>query len=407
MQRVLGFGHLVALGINSVIGAGIFIVPGPLAKLGILSVVVFLVSGILLHPIALCFAHLGRLTDRSGGAYVYGQMAFGPLAGFLVGWATWLTAVFSASTIGSALAIYVSYFNPSLAAYSSWISVVGIALFGVINYFGVQNGGRATTTLTILKTVPLVLIGIFGLFYLRGDVFLQMPVDASASALGIPLLMTIFTCCGFEVVPYIAGETKRPKEMVPKAILISLWAPIVLYCAVQLGVLASGSTSDTALTDLAMYVWGKTGADIVNLAGLVSVIGFLAGTMLGAPRLLMVLSEDKHLPKSLLAVHSRFQTPHISVVVTAIAAMAFSLIGDIGILISLTALAFLIQYLASTTALFVLAKQGRAPGKVVAVLGTIVTVFFLAQVDWASWAVFVATSLFGLLLRSLSMRQAK
>ncbi len=399
MIRVLGFGHLVALGINSVIGAGIFIVPGPLARLGIASVFVFLLAGILLHPIALCFAHLGRLTDRSGGAYAYAHMAFGPITGFLVGWVTWITAVLSTSTVGSAVAIYLTYLDPGMAAYSVHCGVLAICLFGFVNYLGVRAGGRTTEVLTVLKTVPLVLIGICGVFYVRPETF-SIPESLGSSVFGMPILMTIFTCCGFEVVPYIAGETKKPKEYVPKAILISLWVPILLYCLIQLGILAGGSTSDNALTDQARFLWGETGALLVNATGLISVIGFLAGTILGAPRLLMVLAEDHPLPKTLLAIHPRYQTPHVSIVVTTIAAAGFALIGDIGSLIELTSLAFLLQFFASTVALYILASRGRTKGRVAAVLGTLVTCFFLAQVNLASWLVFVLVSLVGLLFRA-------
>jgi basic amino acid/polyamine antiporter, APA family len=404
--RVLGLGHLVALGINSVIGAGIFIVPGPLAKLGILSVFVFILSGLLLHPIALCFAELGKLTDRSGGSYIYAQTAFGPTAGFLVGWATWLTSVLSASTIGSAIAIYLGYFNPSLANYSMEVAMVFIGFFGLVNYFGVRYGGRATELLTVLKTVPLVLIGVAGLFFVRTETFLAVPPQLSNEWLAMPLLMTIFTCCGFEVVPIIAGETKKPMEIVPKAILISLWVPIALYAVLQLGILAGGSTSDNALTDQARLLWGETGAALINATGLISVIGFLAGTILGAPRLLQVLAEDGHLHPALLSVHPRFQTPHVAILLTAVASIAFTLIGDIGNLIALTALSFLLQYLASTLSLWTLVQRQQARGRNIAIIGTLVTLFFLSQVGLDSWAIFIAVSIAGLGLRRLTMNRA-
>lgn len=403
MRRVLGFGHVVALGVNSVIGAGIFIVPGPLAKLGLASVGVFLLAGILLFPIALSFAHLGRLTDRSGGAYIYAQTAFGPFVGFGVGWITWLTSVFSASTIGSALAIYLGYFNVELTHYSTEIAVLSIVFFGVLNYVGVRAGGGATELLTVLKTIPLIVLGIWGLFYVGPKDF-AVPSTVTMSSLGLPFLMTLFTCCGFEVVPYIAGETKTPQNFVPKAILLSLWVPIALYCVIQLSVLASGSTSDAALTDLAGFLWGKNGARIVNATGLISVLGFLAGTLLGAPRLLMVLSEDRHLPRALLAVHPKFQTPHTAIAATTFTSILFAFVGDLGALISLTSLVVLLQYLASTMALLRLSWRGQTSGFVPALLGTLITLACLFQIELMSWILLAAASLIGLVARSAFRR---
>ncbi len=408
MKRVLGFGHLVALGVNSVIGVGIFIVPGQLSRdLGLWSVLLFLACGLLLHPVALAFADLGKLTDRSGGPYTYATLAFGDRWGFSVGWATWITAVVSCSAIGSVVSIYLGYFAPSLAPWGKTLSILSIFGFGVLNYLGVRYGGRATVIMTVLKTVPLVVIFVFGLLVMsvlwRFLPALVAPahhmLHPSTNAIKSAFLMALFTCQGFEVVPLIAGETKQPRHFVPKAILISLWFPIIVYMGVQFCVVGNGFTSDTALTDLSRFWMGELGADIINATVLCSVIGFLAGTVLGAPRLLVALSEDGHIPKWFEAVHPKFQTPYLSVVATTVLAMILSIFGNLDELISITALSVAVQYVASCAALFALVRRGKTKGMITAVLGMLMSTFFLFQVEWKSWLIFILISCLGFGLR--------
>src|ERR1700738_4491488 len=96
MSRTLGRLELPALGVNAIIGSGIFLMPGLLAKqLGLWSVVTILLCGGLLNFVALAFARLAALTDRNGGLYLYAALAFGPGTALVVGWNAWVCALVS------------------------------------------------------------------------------------------------------------------------------------------------------------------------------------------------------------------------------------------------------------------------------------------------------------------------
>ena len=165
LTRAMGFFDVLCLGINSVVGAGIFLLPGQLYGLaGSGAVWVFPLCGVLCFIISLCFAEMGGMYNKTGGAYLYARDAFGPFAGFLVGWMVWLSSIIGWASVASGFGLYLGYFLP---AENVWLSkaIVAVLIIGLstINFFGVKPGARTINYFTVGKLLSL-LIFIVGLF---------------------------------------------------------------------------------------------------------------------------------------------------------------------------------------------------------------------------------------------------
>jgi APA family basic amino acid/polyamine antiporter len=258
-KRRLSLFDCVGIGINGIIGSGIYLLIAPLAsKGGYASVIGILACGLLCILIGLCFAELSGMFDQSGGPYVYARAAFGRYPGFIVGWIAMSTGVLGWSAVsvgfGEALAKLVPWFGTPLLrvgdftlAIKTLVSVGLILTLGTINFLGVKAGARTSDFLSMVKIVPLILLGLFGLTRLRPEVLTGM--FSAQSVPGEPVsylhavsssaFLAVFMISGFEYVPVPAGETVNAKRNVPLALVGSLVGATVLYGLVQLVALST------------------------------------------------------------------------------------------------------------------------------------------------------------------------
>ncbi|HEX4386921.1 MAG TPA: APC family permease, partial [Myxococcales bacterium] len=159
MKRELSLLDAIGIGINGIVGSGIYLLVAPLAKAGGgASVAGVLACGTLCVLIALCFAEVGSMYDESGGPYVYARDAFGKPLGFAVGWLGMSVGVLGLAAVSSGFAGALARFWPGAATARAPIACGIIILFGAINLKGVKAGGRASTSLSLLKIGPLILV---------------------------------------------------------------------------------------------------------------------------------------------------------------------------------------------------------------------------------------------------------
>src|SRR3989344_3953982 len=154
LRRELKFFDFFCLGVNSIVGSGIFLFPGlMMAQVGPASIVAFLLTGLLLIPTALCFARLSGRYDATGGPCLYAEDAFGPWAGFGVGWICWVTNVLSFAAVANAISSYLAHFWGPLSGFlATKIIAAGVILIlGWINYIGVKPAARLTDCFTVGK----------------------------------------------------------------------------------------------------------------------------------------------------------------------------------------------------------------------------------------------------------------
>jgi amino acid transporter len=299
VKRDLSLLDAVGIGINGIVGSGIYLLVAPLAKAGGgASVQGVFACGALCVLIALCFAELSSMYDESGGPYVYARDAFGRPLGFAVGWLGMAVGVLGLAAVASGFAGALSRFWPPAATLRAEIACAVIVTFGAINLRGVKAGGRASTLLSLLKVGPLILVALAGLrFAPRADLTGDLQGVARSA------FLAIFMMSGFEYSVVPAGEVRDPTRTVPRAVVTSIAAAATLYGLLQLASLgALPHLADTAqpLPDVAaLALGGAWGATLLGVTALVSMLGFCAGVALVAPRYFMALANDGHLPRPL------------------------------------------------------------------------------------------------------------
>ncbi len=360
--RAIGPLQLLALGVNGIVGVGIFFVPATVAAgaPGLGTVLVFLGTGIALLPAAAVFAVLGRRFDEDGGPVVFARAAFGPQAAFLVGWVAYVSAFFSAS------AVIVGLVNASAPS----LGVTGVrerhlmacALVLVLNLIvasGVRVSARVWTTLTVLKLLPLALL-LVAFAVVGGS--LPPPAPVTLTAAWLPAgLAVMFSLQGFEIVPVIAGQARASARTVPFATLGSLIFAIFLYCALALAcvtALPALASSSAPLADAAGVLGGSPLARLVAAGTSVSALGIAFGMMVTTPRYLSSLAAgEQHLLG--LDRSSKRGVPLRAVAVTTVLVAAIVALGELGELFALSSIAVLMQFGVSAAALYALATKRR------------------------------------------------
>jgi APA family basic amino acid/polyamine antiporter len=362
VRRVLTTFDATCIGVNAIVGSGIYLFPGRLSTaLGPASVLAWIATGVLCLPLAFTYAALGAGEDRAGGSFRYTQRAFGTVPAFAVGWSAWITSVISWAAVASGLPGYLSPFLPGAASnVPAHLTSAGIiAAFTLLNVVGVKPGARLTDTLTLAKLVPLIAFIGIGLFAIEPKHFTSSP-SASLSALPAMMLMTMFAYQGFEVIGIPAGELENPRRSVPRAVIGAMLGSALLYALVQLVFVGvGGGSTSLPLPDAARTFLGPAGATLLGAGGLISMLGFNAGTALCTPRYLEALAEERLVPPGLARLHARFQTPALAILTSGTLALLLSLVLDFDSLVDLAVLAVLVQYLSSSLSLVRLAKTKR------------------------------------------------
>lgn len=386
LTRALGFFDVICLGINSVVGAGIFLLPGQLSGLaGSGAVWVFPLCGILCFAIALCFAEMGGMYHKTGGAYLYARDAFGPFVGFLVGWMIWLSSIIGWASVASGFGLYLEYFLP---ANNGWLNksivTMMIIVLSAINYFGVKPGARTINFFTVGKLLSLfIFIGV-GLFFiyknnsslLQGNEWELMRKERltvfSYENFSAAAIMALYAYTGFEFVVVLAGEMRHPKKDIPRVLFFVLMLVTGLYVAIQAvatGTFPGLAASDKPLADAARYFMGGTGGIIIGIGALLSIGGVSAGIALTSPRSLYVLSADGFLPRIFSKIHPTYHTPYLAIIVNTGLTLALSLTGSFKYLIAASVMVSILQYIPTCLAVIIMRRQNpeaersyRVPG---------------------------------------------
>lgn len=370
LVRTIGRWSLVALMVNSILGAGVFGLPSVLAaRIGAWSVLACLVSAAGILIVAACIAEVSSRFDETGGLYLYGRAAFGRFAGLAIAWLTWLMRVVAPAAGADLFATYTAQFFPALQARWAEVAVLAVLIghLAFFNYIGVKFGNRVSNAFTIVKTSFLLLFVLAGLAAL----WLRPEVRVSFAVASVPaknwfevMLLLVYAYGGFEGALVVGGEAKNPKRDMPVALLLALLAVCAIYTAAQYVVMATlpnAGASTRPLSDAASRFLGGWGAAAIGIAALVSTYGYLSANMLHSSRITFALSKQGDFPAVLAKIHPRFRTPHVSILLYAAMVLGFAVLGNFRWNATLSAVARLAVYGAMGLAVPVLRR--KLPGK--------------------------------------------
>ncbi len=361
-DRLLGGWSLLALGLNGVVGVGIFFTPGLIAALvpGAPGVWVYALTAAVLVPVGAVYAKLGARFDADGGPYVWARAAFGAPAAFVVGWIAYVSAVLSTAAVVAGLGHMLA---PNLTP--RWderlVALAGGGLLMAVTAAGLRPSARIWSALTVAKILPLVLlVGVFA--WRLGDLSggAAGAAGAGAPGWGRAALLAVFALQGFEIVPVPRGHARPGRWAVPAATLGSLLLAAGLYAAIQAACVWSVPDLPRRASPLVAAAAALGGAGLGRLVAVganVSAIGIAFGMAAMTPRYLVALATDDLGPRlgGWLRAESAGQVPLHALAVTA-GAVALLVSGRaLAGLFALSGLAVLVQYAASALALAKLA----------------------------------------------------
>ena len=420
LVRTIGRWSLTALMVNSIVGVSIFKLPADLAaRLGGLSPVSCLGAGVGILIIAACIAEVSSYYDETGGLYLYARDALGRFAGLLVAWLTWLTRIAAPAAAANLFCTYAAQFYPALATRRGELLLLG-ALIGhlaLLNYIGVKTGKNVSNFFTAIKVGFLLFFVAAALLalLLKPELRVSVPMHAvSARSWFQAMLLLVYAYGGFEGALFVGGETTNPKRDTPIALLTALAVVCVIYTAVQFAVVAilpDAGASARPLADAAQRFLGPAGGVAIAMAALVSAYGYLSANLLHAPRVTFALAEQGDFPALLGAVHPRYRTPYVSIVVYAVLVFAFAALGNFEWNAVLSAVSRLAVYGAMAVALLLLRRRSDRQAQFVlpapylfAGLALIFSLVLLTQMGKGEFAV-VSTTCVVALVNWLAVRR--
>jgi basic amino acid/polyamine antiporter, APA family len=344
LPRVLGPLAAISVVVGSVIGSGIFIVPGKVAHevpwIGGIALV-WILGGLFSLAGALTVAELGAMLPGAGGPYVYLREAYGMLPAFLFGWTEILVVrTGSMATLASAFALYFSQLVPPPQSIGPelWhmgVAVAGITVLAIINVIGTKLGGSVQVVGTALKVGALCTMIV--LPFLLGQAHLSnlTPFWPGAWSGGLftgmmaAMVSVLWAYDGWINTTALAEEIKDPERNLPWAlsvgslVLIALYLgmTLVYHMVLPLEEIAAAATekgsSRVVAADFCRHLLGDRGVVAISLVVMCSTFISINGNCLTGPRAYFAMARDGIFFQRLSRVHSRFQTPANAIVAQA------------------------------------------------------------------------------------------
>ena len=396
--------------INIIIGGGIFVLPATIAaSLGAASIVAYLFCGGVMVLVMGCFAELGSVYTGAGGSYNYIKSSFGPYPGFITALLIVLASFSGDAAVANAIADILGTFIPIFKEF--WIRSIFFTIvffgFGYLNIIGLKKGVGFVKLVTLLKLIPLFLVILFGFKEILPSSFHweSMP---NINDVGEMSLILFFAFIGAEKGLSLSGEVKDPKKTIPKAIAISITAILIIYILIQIisqGVLGDSLSKfdKNPLAEVALNIFGPVGFTIMTVGAAISMIGSLSSKILSMPRVLFAAAKNNVIPiKKLAAVHKKFTTPYISIILYASLGFLFAIIGGFKELAIISSASTLLIYLAISLATLKLKTSKsknisdgyKVPGGfLIPIISSVIIIWLLSKLSLNKIGVFSAVIL--------------
>ncbi len=391
----LGFWSIVLLGINAIIGSGIFLLPNKAMKLiGPASMYVIIFDAFLVISLSLCFAEVGGMFKKNGGPYVYAKEAFGNFIGFEVGFMKWAIGIIAWAAMAVAFTTALGTIWPVAASGTTQKIIVTAILvgLGLVNIIGVKLSKVLNNIITLGKLIPLVMFVAIGIFFIKGGNFAPMfPGGQYASgSFGDAALLIFYAFTGFESIAVAAEDMDNPEKNVPKAIITVILIVSAFYLLIQgvsIGILGPELAKSAApVADASKIFLGPIGAAVVTAGTLVSIGGINIAASFITPRSGVALAEDGLIPRA-IAKKGPTGTPILAIIITVGIAIPLALSGSFAQLAAISVVSRFAQYLPTCLSVLILRKKRpdlkstfTIPfGPVIPVIAMAVSVWLLLQ----------------------------
>jgi APA family basic amino acid/polyamine antiporter len=352
LARDLGLSHAGAVVVGTIIGSGIFLVPTEMMQaVGSARIVylAWLVGGLLSFFGALTYAELGAMKPQAGGEYVYVRDGYGPLAGFLYSWTTFLISKpASIATITTGLVRILETFpvffffsqpfisHPFAVTNGQIVAIGATVLMSWLNYIGVRRAGEFQLLFTLLKVAIILGIVAVGFSY-SGGTWSNFATEFTGVKGGLTgffaaLVASLWYYDVWNYVNIVEGTIRNPERNIPLSLIWGVATVGALYILVNAAVqyvlpAAAVAASQRPASDAVALVLGHAGAGLVSAGMAISMLVTLNGSTMSGARVLFATSRDGYFFKAIAEVHPRFHTPSVAILVQCGLATVLLLLG--------------------------------------------------------------------------------
>jgi APA family basic amino acid/polyamine antiporter len=379
LERALGAWDGASLTIGAVIGTGIFLTAGDVARSlphPLLALGAWVVGGLLVLAGALGYAELGAMYPRAGGLYHFLREAWGPLPGFLYGW-TCLLVIMTGGIAAIAVG-FGEYFGALVPVFSSAHTVLAlgalrvngaqaaallaIALLTAANHFGVREGAGVQNLFTLAKLAAIAVLVVGGLVvapgvHIRWAAALPASPQALVAPFGVALIATLWTYDGWYALTFSAGEVRDPRRDLPRGLVAGVLVVIAAYALLNVVYLRALPIAELGATSRVAEVatrrlFGDAAARAMTAAVAVSAFGCLAATILYSSRVYQPMAADGVFFRGVARIHPRWRTPVAALWLQSAWAAVLALTGSYAQLFTYVTFGGVLFHVAAGLALF-------------------------------------------------------
>ena len=383
LVRRLGALDGASIIVSNVIGSGIFLVPVFIAVWipnVWLMLAAWVVGGGLVFAGAMAYAELSTLRPRAGGEYVYLREAFGPVAGFLTGWTSFIAGFSGAiATNAVGVAVYIGRVLPAAGDTTPFFTVplpivtlsvspqtvvalTTIAALTVVHILGHGPGRIVQNLLGGAKVVMLVALVALGFTIGDGSAahFREPGVPVSPALWLLALVPIMFSYSGWNAATYVAEEIRDPARNLPRAMALGTIAVVALYFLLNVLYvyalpLADFGAVEARIVDAASErLFGSGFATVMSVASAVMIAANVSAMVLAGPRVYFAMARDGQFFAAAARVHPRFRTPVVAIIAQSVWSSLLVLAGTFEQLLLYTGFAVVVFAGAAVAALFVL-----------------------------------------------------
>ncbi|OZE34345.1 amino acid permease [Rhodococcus sp. 05-2254-6] len=408
LSRRLGLFDAIAIGVGSMVGAGVFAAFAPASAVAGAGLLIGLaIAAVVAFCNATSSAQLAAQYPTSGGTYIYGRERLGEWPGFLAGWSFVIGKTASSAAMALVFAAYVAP-----VGYTKVVAVLAIVALTAVNYFGITRTAVLTKILVAAVLTVLVVGVVLGLTGSIEPNVAGLGSFADSGWYGIlqSAGLLFFAFAGYARIATLGEEVVRPERTIPRAIVSALGIALLVYAVIALillSVLGSDSlaSSSAPLVDLVVASGHSWASPLMRIGAALAALGALLALIAGIGRTSLAMARHDDLPSYLTAVHPRYSVPHRAEITLAVIVCVLVLVIDLRNAIGFSSFGVLLYYLVANLSAHTQDTENRRYPKVLQIVGSIGCVVLIATLPATSIAVGTVVVVLGVAYRLIRVRQ--
>lgn len=407
LQRRLGLGDAVFVGLGAMIGAGVFAVWAPAADAAGTGLLVGLaIAAIVAFGNATSSAQLAAAHPTSGGTYAYGRAELGPWWGFVAGWGFVIGKTASCAAMALTFAAY--------AAPPGWerpVALAAVVALTAVNWFGITRTARLARIIVVFVLLALAVAVAAAYAAPRADAWFDAGALTAGGGYGIlqSAGLLFFAFAGYARIATMGEEVRDPERVIPRAIVLAFVVALVVYAIVAVAVLSTLGPGGTAastepVADAAAASGWAWAPPVVRVGAAAASLGALLALIAGVSRTTFAMARERDLPSLLSTVHPRWHVPHRAELAVAAAIVLLVALVDLRGAIGFSSFGVLLYYFVANVAAFRQGTPSRRYPRALQVVGAIGCLVLAVTLPWPSVVAGVGVVAIGVAYRALRLR---